>query len=510
MTQRSKYTLLIILAILFASPFMGQATDVHYLVKEFTLDPAARLIARTVFQNLSQSLVSQIQGKGRDGGPAFVTNWRNFETDAQYRGEDIFRVILASSKLCGYIDDEIKNIFGAKTKIPLAGINTRVGSLESFGSRVNCTLPQGFDLAKYQKDFKGNGGWQVFSRLSEPQNNYYGVLLESLNELGKQSALEVSADLNEALANDGFLSARKGRAGNDSCQGRGANAKCVVLGNVVTPGKLLGETVANTIDQDLNWLVSSDEISEVMIAVVNATISRLANLAESTASYPDPKLDEAQLLKEEYCTADKPSKRAISTYGNIFPGYSGGGTDSPCKSIRNNDNPYPYQQCVLACFKAVGAIPANISVPPLPSGSSLPESPSPSSAPTQTTNPTASPTPSPSTSSPTSLLSDLKAERDKYGNTLTEDEVGKLLNAVAWKNRGAGWVLLGKSSGANCPSPSGPKISCDFLYHKPSRSGFDVLIDSDSKATPTWQGPDTVVNSLLASGQRTLVDPIQP
>ena len=523
-----KFFLLVLLSSLLIFPLQSRATDWFYAVKEFGVDLAARAIARAAFQNLSQGLVEQIQGKGRDGGPAFVTNWRNFQTDAQYRGEDIFRAMLASTKLCGYIDDEIKSVFNAKTKIPLSGINTRVGSLESFGSRVSCTLPQGFDLANYQKDFKGNGGWQVFSRLSEPQNNYYGVLLESLSELGKQSAIEESADLNEALANDGYTSVRKGRAPNDSCQGRGANAKCVVLGNIVTPGKLLGETVANTIDQDLNWIATSDEISEVMIAVISATVDRLVNLAESSTTAPDPKIEKEQSLKEEYCTAKFPSDEALDKYGKT-KGFESkydraavrkSGYKGPCEGVRDKygaDNPYPYQRCILACFKAVGAIPESVSVPSVTPEVTPNEEPGggsggPTSSPSTTATPisTTSPTSSPSTSAPTSLLSDIQAERLKYGTPMTPAEIGKLLNTVAWNNRGNGWVLLGKPSGTNCPMPNGVLISCDFLVHRPTIKGYDVLGDIEGPANPTWSGPDPNIPGLVASGQRTLVDPIQP
>lgn len=108
-----------------------------------------------------------------------------------------------------------------------------------------------------------------------------------------------------------------------------------------------------------------------------------------------------------------------------------------------------------------------------------------------------------------SLLSDLQAERAKYGASITPAEAGKILNAVAWNNRAGGWVLLGKASGSNCPAPNGTLISCDFLVHKPSLSGFDVFVDVEGKATPTWNGPESI-SAAISNGSRTLVDPTQP
>ena len=123
---------------------------------------------------------------------------------------------------------------------------------------------------------------------------------------------------------------------------------------------------------------------------------------------------------------------------------------------------------------------------------------------------TPAPTNIPPGEEPASLLSDLQVERGNYGTSMSGSEVGKLLNAVAWKNKDAGWVLLGKASGTNCPMPNGTLISCDFLVHSPTLSGYDVLIDSDNTATPTWSGPDPSLASLIANGSRTLVPPIQP
>src|SRR3989344_380194 len=249
----------------------AQATA--YITKEFGLDIVARVIAKTLLQQLISGLIGKIQGGGRDGGPAFVQNWRNFQTDSQYRGENVFRSILAGTNLCSYFGGDIKGLFGANQKVPSAGQNLRVNNFDPFSLRANCTLPSNFNMASYQQDFAGNGGWEAWSRLLEPQNNYYGTLFASLDEADKQRELEESGDLNEALAGSGYTSVR------DSCAGQGVGAKCTFLGKVFTPGDLLGKTAASTIDADLQWLVSSDELSEVVISIIQASIDRLSNLA---------------------------------------------------------------------------------------------------------------------------------------------------------------------------------------------------------------------------------------
>ena len=66
-------------------------------VKEYVLDGIARIIARQLLSVATSGLIKKIQGGGRDGGPAFVQNCRNFQTDAQYRGENVFRSVLAGT-----------------------------------------------------------------------------------------------------------------------------------------------------------------------------------------------------------------------------------------------------------------------------------------------------------------------------------------------------------------------------------------------------------------------------
>lgn len=84
----------------------------------------------------------------------------------------------------------------------------------------------------------------------------------------------------------------------------------------------------------------------------------------------------------------------------------------------------------------------------------------------------------------TSLLSDVEAERAKYGALLSEEEAGTILNTVAWNNRSSGWGLSGKTAGARCTSPAG-EIACDILRHKPTNTIVDVFESGPGGDYPT-------------------------
>jgi hypothetical protein len=371
----------------------SNATDWFYAVKELGLDTAARAIARIVFQRLTDGLIEQIQGGGTDGGASFVQSWRNFLSDAEYRGEDIFRSILAATNTCDEFEEALQDVYNVDQAVQLAGQRTRVSNLDPYALRGNCTLPANFDADNYSENFGANGGWQAYLRIAQPQNNFLGSFVEAGAELGLQRALEKEGDLSEAVAGSGYTSYR------DACQGEGSGARCVLLGQVVTPASLLSQSVASTIDQDFNWLTGSDEISEIMIAVIYATVNRMVSLATAPtveASQGDVTLSNfEESLKEEYCSATVPSDGAIARNGAIFYAYvqqrvgaapeewgslwadlsdCGNGTtrsgglfghscnQGPCERARNQDNPYPYQRCVNACFKALERIPEEVLV----------------------------------------------------------------------------------------------------------------------------------------------------
>ncbi|PYR52806.1 MAG: hypothetical protein DMF89_01380 [Acidobacteria bacterium] len=89
----------------------------------------------------------------------------------------------------------------------------------------------------------------------------------------------------------------------------------------------------------------------------------------------------------------------------------------------------------------------------------------------------------------TSLQPTLEQLRPEYPTPMSPAQLAELLDRVAWLHRSEGWGLLRKDTGNRCPLSNGVPVSCDFLFHLPSRQGFDVLIRSDTDAVPAWQGP---------------------
>lgn len=80
----------------------------------------------------------------------------------------------------------------------------------------------------------------------------------------------------------------------------------------------------------------------------------------------------------------------------------------------------------------------------------------------------------------------LKSLRRNYPTPMSADQLGELLNAVAWAHKDQGYGVFAKPSGGNCRQPrTGILISRDILALKDGHA-YDVLMDAEGAAKPTW------------------------
>jgi hypothetical protein len=85
------------------------------------------------------------------------------------------------------------------------------------------------------------------------------------------------------------------------------------------------------------------------------------------------------------------------------------------------------------------------------------------------------------------LLPTIEYYRAQYGTPMTPAEKAEMLNKVAWHHRAEGWGLHLKTGGTRCPAPQGVETSCDILVHSPTTGIYDVLIDHDNAAIPSFR-----------------------
>lgn len=69
---------------------------------------------------------------------------------------------------------------------------------------------------------------------------------------------------------------------------------------------------------------------------------------------------------------------------------------------------------------------------------------------------------------------------------LTPEQLGSLLNEVAWLHRAEGWGVNCKPSGNNVPAPDGTRIAADILHNRNDNVIVDCLVAAGERSEPTW------------------------
>lgn len=266
--------------------------------KETVLDPLAYAAARMVIHQLTQSIVQWINN-GFEGSPSFIQDPGRFLTDTadQAIGEFIFGSDLAF--LCDpFGDGQFK--LNIQLALGLSYSTTR--------HKINCTLSDVLKNTKdaYKKftngDFIAGGGWDSWISVSaNPQNNELGAMVIASAEM------EAKIDANKAQASmeagwgTGTLSMKQCREtvvnnqgvlvrevskfdGNpathsstdlstdDMALGYSTKVTC----STVTPGSLINQQMEEVVGSDLKQLQLADEFNEIVGALANFMISKVA------------------------------------------------------------------------------------------------------------------------------------------------------------------------------------------------------------------------------------------
>ncbi len=439
---------------------------VHYL------QVAAEVAATVALQRLTTQILNKVTNSGPGGTAGFIQNWINFETQSQYQGEGIFRAELGKATLCSYFSNSLKSLFGAGTGASLLGQNVRTNNLDPFSVRTNCTMPPGFTLTNYQKDFSGNGGWQSFSRMLEPQINYYGSLFQSLDEVSAQRSLAEKSNTAKATAGAGYFG-----FGEKDCKLRVAN-KCLIPGDIKTPGSTVDKSVANALDSSAKSLSTSrsDAIAITAITVLTTlVVNKLFDLTISSEGGSDFQIPSPQRsadsYKQEFCMAeDNISADTGSWIKDNYPatwskypveqpacrgharlfgigGYSHNACGkSYCEQVREefDKNSYPYSRCTESCMNDLKGAPGTGLLP----GVFTPG----------TFVPTPTPTPSPSDGPPVPCTAKGRAEQDFIlplvnGGTSPKD-VAVMTNTKFELTSGSEAVYYPVKAGDPAPFPS--------------------------------------------------------
>lgn len=255
-------------------------------VKEYVLDTLAWQVGNLAIQSMTKSLVNWINS-GFKGSPAFVTDLnRNLQGVGDKVASEFFESL--SSNLDGITTTPFQDKVIDAVRL---GYYLRT-SPESFYTKYPYTLNQ---VSSNDKEFlKGKfteGGFNAwFQATLVPQNNPYGARELAEKVLSEQVGTQVQIRTRELDWGKGFLSWRGDCVATTRSVSAAADAMNVTgdeepvdlsgedecLGyEVKTPGSVIMEAIPNSMQANMNRLVSADELNEIVGALMNQLIGQV-------------------------------------------------------------------------------------------------------------------------------------------------------------------------------------------------------------------------------------------
>lgn len=273
-------------------------------LKQWIIDPAARIIIRSLLQATTQQIVAWIQGdSGRNVG--YVKNLEQaVRREADIAGGEFLNKITGLN-LCGNI--------GAFINISLR--------TPGFVQRIECSVTDIVrNVNNFYRDFS-QGGWPAFIRISlEPQNNPAGAYLIALDAkfeaenrakerilwgvspeqpfLGVNIPVEkdciVSSGVSAATGNQPEI--EEGEEGSQGFQGsvtaateveqgegggQGVQGKkiCRTEYETKTPGEVITASLNKTLGSGIDFAVHAKEFDEAIATIINALIIKLISVS---------------------------------------------------------------------------------------------------------------------------------------------------------------------------------------------------------------------------------------
>lgn len=261
-------------SIFFAFPQTSKASvPVHEtaLLKEGPLDIAAYTIAKQLLRRLIREIVGWIRTGDLDGGPLFITNFRDFFYKTQEDAKTIFIESLLSPAIQATIPSPFRDIVTESTIL----------ALRTQGVHIPSTLTGILeDEDILYEDYSQSGLIGLFDILTMPQNNSFGRTMLALDDAEHEIAQRIAEANTETISYSGF----KGYA---DCLGILTN---IVQGDtcikrlIKTPGINAKDLLSSVFESDIDTLEVADELSEIITAIVDRLITSVLDFALSDSS----------------------------------------------------------------------------------------------------------------------------------------------------------------------------------------------------------------------------------
>lgn len=295
-------------AILFSRPKEAEASvPIHCTpildfncIKELTLDQVAYLAAKLVLRTITTQIVNWIK-TGDTRGPLFVENFLEHFSREMDNAVGLFleQYFGRNSQLLGLLCSPFR-----LTLPQLLGVHRRS---QDFTQRARCKLTdivrnvENFNVNLYLNDFS-HGGWDAWFAMLEPEHNAFGQYLMGYSQLERERASAFFGSQTEInTTGGGLLSWQECETvAVPSPDGIVADERLRQNCRIITPGRLVEDSLANAFGSGIRQLELADELNEILVAffqlLIDQILSPTGGFSRTTISPPPPPLFDYVLI----------------------------------------------------------------------------------------------------------------------------------------------------------------------------------------------------------------------
>ena len=226
LTPKKAQALIVFDPKVFHATLLDTAKTIAQWIKEEALRGIRDAVVHEILNQIADQVVQWVQG---DGEPRFIGNWEDYLNQAYAQGQnEVINEIPAD-----YIDPEFRDEIQQTLGVSFPDINSAWPSKDGFAEKIRNS------------------------------HNYYDILNMIENEKIKRGAARAQAAQNEAIAGQGYLSAKK-------CLETNNVGECI-REIISTPGQTIKDVVSRALTIDIDFM---SNVQSPFSALVNALISR--------------------------------------------------------------------------------------------------------------------------------------------------------------------------------------------------------------------------------------------
>lgn len=229
------------------------AHDFQQVLKDFGLDAIVFALSGVLLQNMANQTLAWVQG-GQT--PSFIRDWQGFFLSAGSLAYTEFTNRYFLPQILPNVDPSYRGLLQAYIQSPFNPLDTDLSqltrsTLQAFGVTPGM-------VTTYARDFQSGGGWRTFEALSQPNNSFYNVYLQTLNAQARTIASSIEANKAKIAAGSGFIDKTN-----------------PATGETKTPGATIRDTLNTALAKPFGKLEAADEIAEFLTAFLLSAFNRV-------------------------------------------------------------------------------------------------------------------------------------------------------------------------------------------------------------------------------------------